>query len=987
VSVATRFPDPTPGPPVLVNRAREQQTLRELLGAALGGRGSLALIGGEAGVGKTTLAQALSREAGEQGAVTLVGHCYDLSETPPFGPWLELDTRFGVLQAARPAVSAISRPNYTSAPSQTALFEQARVFMHDVAAACPFLLVLEDLHWSDAGSLELLRYLARWVGTLRGLLVATFRGDELTRRDPLYALLPLLERETQATRLTLRRLRPEAVQTLVTTQYRLPAPDSTRLTEYLVHRAGGNAFFTTQLCRALEEEAVLRAEQHGWVLGDVTQLRVPLSLRQVIDTRLLRLDEEAQALLEVAAVLGQHVSFVLWAGAVGRAEEDLARAVEAASAARLIEALPDGTSFHFVHALVREALYEGIQPLRRRALHRQIGDLLAARPTPDPDAVAYHFRQAGDQRAVEWFTRAGERAEDAHALQTAAERFATAAALLDEQGGEAAERGWLRLSVAFLQRYQDTQHALDQLEHAAQLADEAAEPALAARVQAVRGLAQVYQGRIRAGLSDLDAGVSAAEALPLPTGRARRRVDLIDLDVNRGAVLHGLVMVGRVTDVRGQAERYVARHAQDGDEPLGAQVAGAVADAWNALGIVYATVGDVERARHAFASTQAAFRGLDHRLLTLSVLRYELAFVTLRYLSDDLAARTRAMWAIEQAASRVIAARADGDAAADPRYACLPALALEGQWQTVDLLAEAFDELDVIHRGDLRRSILGPLARARGDVERAWQMVHATWPDGPATEPGDKFITFALPTQRLAAELALDAGDLPLARAWLEAHERWLAWSGVLLGQAELAQIWARYELQLGRRERARQHARRALTLAAQPRQPLALLAAHRLNGELETLAGHHDTAREHLEQALALSDACRAPWERALTLLPLAELQAITHERAASAQALDEARAICEALGAASALALADDLAQRLANSPPARVSQPAGLTAREIEVLRLVARGMTNSQVAEQLFLSVKTIESHLRTIYSKLGVGSRAAATRFAMEHDLA
>jgi DNA-binding CsgD family transcriptional regulator len=237
---------------------------------------------------------------------------------------------------------------------------------------------------------------------------------------------------------------------------------------------------------------------------------------------------------------------------------------------------------------------------------------------------------------------------------------------------------------------------------------------------------------------------------------------------------------------------------------------------------------------------------------------------------------------------------------------------------------------------------------------------------------------------RIAAALALDQHDLMTAQAWLEAHDRWQAWSGVALWRAEGELLWARYERLLDHFPQASQRAERALAYASAPRQPLALLAAHRLLGELDTEAGHHAAAREHLDASLALAAACHAPWERALTLLALAEYHAATARARDARAALDEVRAICMPLGAQPSLNRADALAARLTTAST-RGTYPAGLTEREVEVLRLVAQGLTNARVGERLFISPRTVDFHLRSIYGKLGVTTRAAATRFVLEHN--
>jgi DNA-binding CsgD family transcriptional regulator len=240
---------------------------------------------------------------------------------------------------------------------------------------------------------------------------------------------------------------------------------------------------------------------------------------------------------------------------------------------------------------------------------------------------------------------------------------------------------------------------------------------------------------------------------------------------------------------------------------------------------------------------------------------------------------------------------------------------------------------------------------------------------------------------RLGAALALDAGDLPTAMIWLEAHDALLARSGAVLRRSENRALWAQYYRQAGEMEQARDHAERALSHAADPRQPLALLVAHRLLGELDTQMERYEDAARHLDASLALADTCEMPYERALTLLARAELHTATGDTNAARTVLNEARTILERLGAKPILARADTLAARLATPAPSRPpSYPAGLTAREVDVLRLVARGRSNAEIATQLFLSERTIEQHLRSVYNKLGSSSRAAASAFAVQHHL-
>ncbi|MDQ2961323.1 MAG: LuxR C-terminal-related transcriptional regulator, partial [Candidatus Dormibacteraeota bacterium] len=222
---------------------------------------------------------------------------------------------------------------------------------------------------------------------------------------------------------------------------------------------------------------------------------------------------------------------------------------------------------------------------------------------------------------------------------------------------------------------------------------------------------------------------------------------------------------------------------------------------------------------------------------------------------------------------------------------------------------------------------------------------------------------------------------------WLASHGRWLAWSGAILGLSEGEALWAQYHRQMGDVPRAHKHAEHALAHAKDPRQPLALLAAHRLLGELDAAAGRYADAHAHIDASLALADACAAPYERALTLLASAQLYAAMKDATATQEALAEARSICARLGARLALAQADALAARIAATTDVPPVYPAGLSAREVEVLRLLASGKTNREMAAALFLSERTIDAHVRNILTKTRTDNRAAATAFAFQHHLA
>ena len=321
----------------------------------------------------------------------------------------------------------------------------------------------------------------------------------------------------------------------------------------------------------------------------------------------------------------------------------------------------------------------------------------------------------------------------------------------------------------------------------------------------------------------------------------------------------------------------------------------------------------------------------------------------------------------------------------------VPALVAEGRWHEAAATAAVPDFYPLLKVW--QATMLAWVAREQGATALAWQCIRRWLPDGPATEPGEVEYLETLHFQRIAAALEVGAGELSAARAWLEAYDRWLAWNGTVLGRAEGQLGWAAYHRAAGDSGQARACASQALALASDPRQPLALLAAHRLLGEIDTSDGRHADATAHLDTALTLAQACGVPYGRALCVLALAELGVAEARREDAARLLTEARAIFTRLGAAPALARADALAPRLAASSSARIpasstptASPGRLSRRETEVLRLLAAGRTNRQIAQVLCLSLHTVQRHVANAYLKIGAHNRAEATAHALRHDL-
>ncbi len=268
---------------------------------------------------------------------------------------------------------------------------------------------------------------------------------------------------------------------------------------------------------------------------------------------------------------------------------------------------------------------------------------------------------------------------------------------------------------------------------------------------------------------------------------------------------------------------------------------GSAGDAHLGLGEVYAVLGQPDAARKRLEFARAAHGATGNHGMVGLALATELVEVMLPYRTTHLEERRQLKAEAELSWARMSDAHATGGL---PHLTCsgqfVELLLLEGIW--VDAR-----ELEGAARSSRSRTVftwwrviagLGALARYQGMSTLAWELVREALPDGPTTEPGGTYFLSTLGLQRLAAELALDAGDLGLARAWIEAHDRWLTWGGSILGQAEGRLLWARYRRLAGEPSLAREHAEEALARADAPAQPLARLAAQRFLGELATEEG-----------------------------------------------------------------------------------------------------------------------------------------------------
>jgi len=451
----------------MVGRARELQEARVLWNQARSGQGRMLLISGEPGVGKTRLVRELVTQVEVSAGRALVGASYaeggapyaafgqiirqalrsdsDDGYDPPEPVLADLLTLASELRLRYPDLPA-NPPLDDPQAEQHRLFRNLLVFFTALNDRAPLLLVLEDAHWADSGTLSLLRHLARHTRHQRVLIVATYREVELDQARPFHEVLLDLNRERLATRLKLPRLDRGQTEELLAVLF-----DEEITPEFLdgIHReTEGNPFFVEEMCKALVESGELWYADGRWHRPSMEELGIPQSVRVAIQSRVRVLPAAAQETLRLAAILGREFDLHTLAEASDQGEESLIDALESAERAQLIQEVSGegGGTFAFAHALFASTLVESTRTLQRRRLHRRVA---AAIETLHPDdgsrleALAYHYSQAGEaEQAANCLLKAGDRARELYASEEAVDHYRQALALLDEPLLRQSRKDW-----------------------------------------------------------------------------------------------------------------------------------------------------------------------------------------------------------------------------------------------------------------------------------------------------------------------------------------------------------------------------------------------------------------------------------------------------------------------------------------------------------------------------------------------------------------
>ncbi|HZD02641.1 MAG TPA: AAA family ATPase [Actinomycetes bacterium] len=971
-----------------VGRSSELRTLRSLLPIAAGPEGRVALLGGEAGSGKTRLVREFAHEQAARGALVLYGASDEIIGMPyqPFVESLDFLVRMFDAQTLRQLLGTggaeLSRllPDLplrlggTVRAPVMADPDTERHRLHTAVAELlagmsrrrPMLFVLDDVHWADAPSLHLLRYLARTRADARMLLLATFRDREADFRPGFSDALADLSRIEGVARFRLSGLSSEDVTEFVRRSAGADeGTDVTTLARAIGELTGGNPFLLCELWRALVDTgAVEIAEGRVRLARPVADLGSPESVRNVVTHRLALLAPATAATLEVAAVVGAQFELDVLAAAASLDEAALAAGLDEAVRSGMIEEVPGPRLAHrFTHELVRRALYDRLTGLRRADLHLRVGEALECSHAADPGRVlselAHHFTVAaplgGQQRAIAYNLRAGAAAMASLAFEEAAARLSWALELgiVDER-----QRAQVQLQLGTAHRKAgQTLEAMAAFRSAAAVARSNGDAKTLAR--AAIGFEETCW---RPGIADEGAVELLDEAVSVVEEGDSSLKALVLASLSRA-----LVYVQERERAAAVCAQAVEMARRVGDRSALASV----------LATAYWAQGTIPRDDVLAMLNEA--RELGEELGDAEIVALASAWTTVTLVGlCDLAAAARELEALRRVAQRT-------------------------RQPFMMQVAEQFGS--ALALGD------GRLADAEVMAERAWEWSRQM--HGRTSSATHGLQMFGIRREQ---------GRLPELQAVVEllaTKEKPAAWRpGLIALLAELGMDKAREELERLRADGLASIPRDSLWMASlvyltdacsalddgemarvlyPELKPLGGAnlqigqlvvcygATDRYLGMLAAAKGEWDAAEAHFRYALHLNRRMGAHTWTAHTAYQYGRMLLRRNhwgDRARAAELLAEGARLSERFE----LVAVGGKIRALGAIGPVSAVYPSGLSAREVEVLRLVARGRTNREIGGELFISEHTAANHVRTILRKTACKNRTDAASYAYRHGL-
>ncbi|WP_185792420.1 helix-turn-helix transcriptional regulator [Actinoallomurus bryophytorum] len=943
--------------PTLIGRTAELARLDAALAQARSGSSVLLFASGDAGIGKSRLVETFAARAREHDAIVFSGSCLDLAEgAAPYAPFvaalrpladeLSGDELAHVLGEARHELGALlpelcgRPPSRKDRTERGRLYELALGLFRRMAALHPAVLILEDLHWIDPASADLLAMLG---GNLRraGLvIVGTYRSDEVSRDHPLHGTVLELERSGRAERIELGGLNVDEVTAQVTGI--LGTEPATRQTRSLFDRSEGNPFFVEELLAAGPTSSTLTA-----------------SLRDVLLTRVERLSPETGRVLRAVATIGRGGDESLIATVTGLNPDELEFALKEAVAHRLLVVTGDG--YDVRHALLREALDADLLPGQRNRLHLAVAEALESQNVPAESAR--HWYAAGDRpRALAGFVAAAGAASATNAWAVALAHYERALRLWPDVADAEARCGvdhaeLLRRAAEVAMAEGEADRAIELTQRAMAEVDPGTAPLRAAGLRILMGRIQWVAGDVAAACASYDDAVALLPA----EASTRERAQV------RALQGHAFMLQSRYTDAVDCCREAIAVAVAVGARDLEGH-------ARNTLGVGLTMIGETDEGLAELASALRIAKSREDS--------WELGRTYVNF-SDALLWTGRWAEAAEIGMEGVHVCRGLGYGRTTCMCAAgntLAALLRLGRWPDADRLVDEVNDIDAppgqrwgvtlaMAELDLRR---GRLEGARGHLETV---------AGAAMRSDGKELVSSY--RACAAWLAVSEGDYEASREHVRVGLSLIRGSEYTRIGPQLCSIGLCAEAALnGDPEELLKECREFLSGLAGSPEP----EAYGLHAEAEAtrLAAPNPSA---WQAAITAWEGLGEPYHVAYCRFRAAEaLLAVKGSRAEALTLLRSAHETVVRLGAVSLLNKIEALSRRgrleLVRS---RDTMP-GLTAREGEILALLSDGRTNRQIAEALFISERTVGVHVSRILHKLGVPNRGAAAHLFRDFSL-
>ena len=1010
--------------PIIVGREAALATSRQALHRAVDGRGVTLLVSGEAGVGKSRLVGDLQSEAQSASAVILRGACFESDRAVPYAPLLDLVRHFA--RRAGPAVAghafaaasgellalwpelgsvfgdAVARPAIDPEQDRRRLLGAVAQAIDALSRTQPVLLSIEDLHWSDDATLDLVRHLARGAPSQRVLLALSFRSDEVG--PDLERLLADLDRARVAIDIPLSRLGPDDIGAMVRAIFGARGGPGDEFASVLHGLTDGNPFFVEEILKSLVTSGELTQSGAGeWSAPSLERVRVPRTATEAVRRRLGGLSAGARELASLAAVAGRRFDFALLQHLSVHDERELLRLVKELVGAQLvIEESPD--RFAFRHALTREAIYAELLTRERIALHRTIASAIerldAFRLETNVATLAYHAFEAGDwERAREWSVRAAEHAMAVYAPRDAMTQLDRAFAASTKLGADPSAELLLARGRA-AETLGNFHAANDDFDRALVVARDEHNPTTAWHALHALGLLWSARDYERAGQFRREA---------LDVARATGDTVFVARALNRVGNWH--LNLEQPTEARRHHEEALTVFEAIGD-------AHGVAETIDLIAMSHLIAGDEVTAAESYERSVTLFesrgdrRGLANALALLAVCgpSYHTS-CCIGWLSDrhaDVLASEEPIrfareigWRAGEIFCLEIIAECHGWRGQYDRALSMAneALVLSDelehlQWQAYADYVLGWVLLDLLAPQQACNHLERGHALARQLGSRTWMR----WTAAPLSlarlRSGDTFgaATLLDEVDRLTFRGAAPRADED--NPTLGERHYWAAAAELALTSGDARRALDIIDARLAAERRGADRAvRRAIpggkVVAGIPR--LSLLRARSLMA-----LGRIDEAEVALSLAQTEAgeqDARPLCWRIAAEQ---SRLHRIRRMRSEARRAIEEARLIADELAALVPdpslratfnTGLSDILpARRSPTERQAAKAEFSGLTRREREVAQLVASGKPNRGIARVLGVGERTVEGHVAGALAKLGFSSRAQLAAWAVERGL-